>query len=104
MQIEFESTGGIQLPPIPSKSCDAAYEGRVDTLFFDSAATLSGSFYPDTRTLKELHHAPTGDPGDPSHDLIETAVVQTLRHGGHVHSVSTGEMPAESKMAAALRY
>jgi hypothetical protein len=54
----------------PEQVLDAAYEGRVDTLFFDSAATLSGSFYPDTRTLKELHHAPTGDPGDPSHDLI----------------------------------
>lgn len=88
----------------PEQVLGAAYEGRIDTLFFDSAATLSGSFYPDTRTLKELHHAPTGEPGDPSHDLIETAVVQTLRHGGHVHSVSKEHMPAESEMAAALRY
>jgi hypothetical protein len=88
----------------PEQVLCAAYEGRIDTLFFDSAATLSGSFYPDTRTLKELHHAPTGDPGDPSHDLIEVAVVHTLRHGGHVHRVPTKDMPAESDMAAALRY
>jgi hypothetical protein len=88
----------------PEQVLCAAYEGRIDTLFFDSAATLSGSFYPDTRTLKELHHAPTGEPADPSHDLIEMAVVQTLQHGGHVHSVSKEDMPAESDMAAALRY
>lgn len=82
----------------------AAYDGRVDALFFDKTAEISGSFVPDTRTLKELHHAPTGQPGDPAHDLIEVAVVQTLRHGGRVHAVETDQMPTSSKMAAVLRY
>jgi hypothetical protein len=82
----------------------AAHDGRVDALFFDKSAMISGSFFPDTRTMKELHHAPTGEPGDPAGDLMEVAVVQTLRHGGRVHSVSTHDMPVSAKMAAVLRY
>jgi hypothetical protein len=82
----------------------AAHDGRIDSLFFDKSAMISGSFYPDTRTMKELHHAPTGEPGDPAGDLMEVAVVQTLRHGGRVHSVSTHDMPVSAKMAAVLRY
>jgi hypothetical protein len=82
----------------------AAFDGRVDTIFADENAVLQGSFFPETRTLHELHHAPTGAPGDPSHDLIEIAIVEVLRHGGRVHSVSTAEMPVDATMAAAMRY
>ncbi len=82
----------------------AAYEGRIDTLVFDQSAKLCGSFYPDRRTLKELHHEPTGEPDDPSHDLIESAVIQVFRHRGNVHVATTGQMPVQSKMAAILRY
>ena len=78
--------------------------GRIDTLFFDKSATLYGSFFPDSRTLKKLHHPATGQPDDPSHDLIEMAAVQTLRHSGDVYSVSKAEMPVDANMAAALRY
>lgn len=88
----------------PEQVLSAACQGRIDTLFFDADARISGSFDPDTRILKEHHHDPSGAPGDPSHDLIETAVVQTLRHGGHVHGVPKADMPVDSKMAAALRY
>jgi hypothetical protein len=88
----------------PEQVLCAAFEGRIDALFFDNDATLDGSFYPDTRTLKELHRAPTGQPGDPSCDLIELAAIQTLRHGGRVHAVTTAEMPIDGRIAASLRY
>jgi hypothetical protein len=82
----------------------AAFEGRIDALFFDTDATLEGSFYPDTRTLQELHRVPSGQPGDPGCDLIELAAIQTLRHGGRVHAVNAAEMPIDGRIAASLRY
>jgi hypothetical protein len=88
----------------PEEVLCAAHDGRIDALFFDKSAMISGSFFPDTLTMKELHHAPTGEPGDPAHDLIEVAIVQTLRRGGRVHSVPTDNMPVNAKLAAVLRY
>ncbi len=88
----------------PEKVLTAACRGQVKTLFIDQNATLSGSFHPETAVLKELHDEPTGEPGDPSHDLIELAAVQTLMHGGRVYSVSASEMPVDARMVAALRY
>jgi hypothetical protein len=82
----------------------AAYDGRIGTLFITDGATLDGSFYPDTRVLKDLHRPPTGQPGDASHDLIETAVLQTFKHGGDVQAISAEEMPVNAKMAAIVRY
>ncbi len=82
----------------------AASEGRIDTLFIDQDAKLFGMFDADRRILKEMPRAPTGDPADASHDLIELAAVQTLKTGGTVHAVSRSEMPVDKKMAAALRY
>ncbi len=88
----------------PEQILCAAHDGRIEAMFFDDDATLHGSFDPAARTMRELHHAPSGEPGDPSHDLIETAVFQTLRHRGRVHAATTSEMPVDAKMAAALRY
>ncbi|TWU23380.1 hypothetical protein Pla52o_29160 [Novipirellula galeiformis] len=82
----------------------AAFEGRIDTLFIDRDASLHGMFMVDRGILKEVHHAPTGDPADESHDLIELAAVQTLKTGGTVHAVPTDAMPVATTMAAALRF
>ncbi len=88
----------------PEQILIAASEGRIDTLFVDREATLQGIFMADRGILKELQHAPTGDPGDASHDLIELAAVQTLKTGGLVHVVSADKMPVAKRMAAALRF
>jgi hypothetical protein len=88
----------------PEQVLCAAFDGRVDTLLFDRSAGLYGSFDPDTKTMKEFRHQPTGDPADPSHDLIEMAVAQTLLHRGRAYPVKTDEMPVDAKMAVALRY
>ncbi len=88
----------------PEQVLCAAHEGRIDVLFIDAAATLYGSFDVAARTLRELKTLPTGTPGDSSHDLIEMALAETLRHGGHVYAVDSDQMPVDGKMAAALRY
>lgn len=82
----------------------AAHEGRIDTLVYDRTATLDGSFDPETGALKQLHHSPTGRPGDPCHDLIEMAAIETLRHDGRIHGVAKEEMPREAIFNAALRF
>ena len=88
----------------PEQILSAAHEGRIDTLFFDRNAELFGSFYPDSKTMKETRQQPSGDPADPNCDLVDIAVVQTLLHRGIVHSVTENEMPLDAKMAASLRY
>lgn len=82
----------------------AATEGRIDTLFIDQDAELFGMFYADRGILKEVNYAPTGDPANVSHDLVELAAVQTLKTGGNVHAVSRNEMPVDTRMAASLRF
>jgi hypothetical protein len=88
----------------PEQILAAAFDGRIEVLFIAKDASLNGSFYPDTRTLKEIRRAPTGDPSDSCHDLIEVALAETLKHRGRVHAVSETEMPVNAAMAAALRY
>ena len=88
----------------PERILCAAHQGSVDTLFFDRSAEIYGSFYADTKTMKETRQPPTGDPADANHDLIELAVAETLRHRGTVYPVATGDMPVTAKLAALLRY
>ena len=88
----------------PEQILAAAFDGRIEILFIAKEASLNGSFYPDTKILKEIRREPTGDPSDACHDLIEVAIAETLKHGGRVHAVSESEMPVNAAMAAALRY
>jgi hypothetical protein len=88
----------------PEQVLIAASEGRIETLFIDRDATLHGIFMADQGTLKEVHHAPSGDPGDSSHDLIELAAVQTIKTGGTVYAVPANDMPIAKRMVAGLRY
>ena len=88
----------------PEQVLCAAYEGRIEILFFATEAELSGSFQPDTRTLMTMRAQPSGQLWDPCRDLIDAAVLQTLRHGGRVYAVGQNEMPVDKSMAAVLRY
>ncbi|MEM9589532.1 MAG: hypothetical protein AAGA03_19775, partial [Planctomycetota bacterium] len=85
------------------KVLTAACQGRVDELFFDIDARLYGSFCSNLWKLKQMVQPPSGDPADPSQDLIELAVVQTLRHDGRVYAVSEDQMPTTEQMVASLR-
>lgn len=71
----------------------AAAAGRVATLFVQAGATLAGHF--DTQSLS----AQAADDGP--EDLIDRAIVETLRNGGTVFPLDTR---SDARVAAAYRY
>lgn len=75
----------------------AAREGRIRTLFADSRATMYGKVCTD-----DGHVQVTNDPND--EDLVDLAVVETLRTGGAVYSYEYAALPTNSPVAAVLRY
>ena len=60
----------------------AAYRGRIDALLLGEGEGFAG----------------TGE------DLLDAAMVRTLRHGGGVHVLPQEEMPDAAPAAAILRY
>ncbi|QDV13632.1 hypothetical protein CA51_35230 [Rosistilla oblonga] len=82
----------------------AAQVGRIDTLFFDRDATLYGSFHRERNVLQESGQPPQGRPREECRDLIESAMVQTIIHGGRIHAAPASDMPVRAKMAATLKY
>ncbi|QDS89750.1 hypothetical protein EC9_39500 [Rosistilla ulvae] len=82
----------------------AAQVGRIDTLFFDRDATLYGSFHRERNVLQESGQPPQGRPSEECRDLIESAMVQTIIHGGRIHAAPASDMPVRAKMAATLKY
>ncbi len=76
-----------------------AFEGRVDTLLVDIAATEWGSFDPLSGSV-EVHRQQA--PGDD--DLIDLAAVETFLNGGAVYPLAPGRMPGRSEISAIFRY
>jgi hypothetical protein len=81
------------------KVVPAAHHGRIDTLFVTLGHQQWGTFDPATN---EVHMHQDHKAGD--NDLLDTAAVQTLLNGGTVYAVQREQMPAETSLAAVLRY
>jgi len=81
------------------KVIPAAHHGRVDTLFVTLDHQQWGTFDPATNEVDVHQDAEAGD-----NDLLDTAAVQTLLNGGTVYAVQREQMPAETYLAAVLRY
>ena len=78
----------------------AAADGRVDTLFCDTAVQRWGRFDPATRSL-EVHGK--REPGD--EELVDRAVHETVFHGGLAYPVSEGSgVVPLGPVAAVFRY
>jgi hypothetical protein len=77
----------------------AAYYGRIAHLFVRKDERLWGTFDEKTNVLR-LHVRQ--EPGD--YDLLDKAILQTLMNGGEVHLLEQDRMPAQSKLAAIMRY
>jgi hypothetical protein len=77
----------------------AAAEGRVDTLFFQPGVPLWGAY---EAASGRLTSDAARQPGDD--DLVDLAIVETLRHGGEVMAVGASAMPDGGPLAAILRY
>jgi hypothetical protein len=83
----------------PQTAIQAAFNGRVDTLFVDLSEHLWGTCSPYGQ-VTSTHADP--QPGD--EDLLDSAAAQTLLHGGKVHAVEPAYMPGRQPLAALLRY
>ena len=77
----------------------AAVQGRVDALFVALNDHSWGHYDPETNEI--AFHEPDQRNGE---DLLDFAVVQTLRNGGSVYAVDAGDLPGETAIAAVLRY
>jgi hypothetical protein len=83
---------------IPSDVIPASFYGRVSHLFVQEGAMLKGSF---DEMANEVKFSENGEPAD---DLLEKAVLKTISTGGDVYMLPKENMPAESAMAAIMRY
>ncbi len=77
----------------------AAFEGRVSHLFLQETAEYQGNF--DEVRQRVKRHA---DGIAPAQDLLNEAVVQTLRHGGDACVLPGKEMPNGAPVCAIFRY
>jgi hypothetical protein len=77
----------------------AAYHGRIASLFLALDEEQWGTFDPRTSTI-HLHE--TADPGD--EDVLDLAATQTILHGGTVYALERKDMPDHALLAALYRY
>lgn len=77
----------------------AAFHGRIDTLFVAVGEQQWGDVNPESGTIT-IHDEP--EIGDV--DLLDVAAVQTLLAGGTVYAVEPGDVTGEAMAAAIFRY
>ncbi|HEX6179757.1 MAG TPA: hypothetical protein VFZ47_00850, partial [Chitinophagaceae bacterium] len=77
----------------------AVHYSQVSHLFVQKGAQLWGSFDEMKNELK-LHD----NKQDNSDDMVNTAIVKAIQTGAEVYVVEKEQMPADSIMAAVLRY
>lgn len=77
----------------------AASYGRVAQLFVQKGAHVWGRFDESTAEI-QLHETQQAD----SEDLMDNAVLMTVLNGGEVFLLEQGQLPAESTIAAIMRY
>lgn len=77
----------------------AAFTGRIETLFVSLGQQQWGMFDPTSGAL-QLHDPAAANDSE----LINLAVIQTLKHGGAVYGVMPEQMPSADPLAAIFRY
>ena len=75
------------------------FYGQVGTLFVAKNEKLWGTF-DEAKNELNIHETRT----DNSEDLLDKAIIKTLVNGGEVYMLDKDQMPAESEVAALLRY
>jgi hypothetical protein len=84
---------------IPADVIPAVHYGRISHLFVCKDCHIWGSFDEMSNEL-QLH----GTANEQSEDLLDNAVVKTLATGGEVFLLDKERMPADSAVAALMRY
>jgi hypothetical protein len=77
----------------------AAYEGRVSELFVAEDVDRWGTFAPDSGVMSLGN-----GPGAAREDVLNLAVIGALQRGSAIHVLDQSLVPAESEVAAILRY
>jgi hypothetical protein len=84
---------------IPEEVVPAAYYAQVSDLFIEKDQRIWGSFDEQDNKIEIHERKQSGDDC-----LINNAIIKTLLNGGEVHLLDKQKMPAESKIAAFLRF
>jgi hypothetical protein len=84
---------------VPTVIIPAAYYSRVAYLFVQKDTEIWGRFDVQKNSLK-IHEQQM----DNDENLVDKAIVRTILNGGEVHMVDKNDMPADSQMAAIMRY
>jgi hypothetical protein len=86
----------------PRAACEAAHEGRVDTIWAAEDIHIWGTYDPVDQQFTPQTERQPGDV-----DLANLAVTQTLRHGGSAYSVPRQQLPGDADggpVAAVFRW
>jgi hypothetical protein len=95
----YNGSAGALTTSIPDDVIPATYYGQVDCLFVEKNAQLWGTF--DEKENRVIIH----EAQQPQDDcLLNNAITQTILHNGDVFILEKDKMPAESSIAASLRY
>lgn len=95
----FDNSAGELTSSIPEDVIPASYYSKVSDLFVQKDEHIWGTFDEATNKL-DIHEQQLN--GDTC--LINKAAIKTILNGGAVHLVEKEKMPAESKIAAFMRY
>ncbi len=82
-----------------SRVLQAAGNGQVEMLLVPRDAHLWGRYDAESGAA-EIHE----NRRDDDEDLLDLAAAETCRHGGSVYAVDAEKLPADSKLAATLRF
>ena len=94
-----ELAGSENVSSNVEKILEGAHHGRVDVLFVDGGARMTGCFNPEENRVL------TGEScSGEEEDLLNLAAVQTLVHGGTVYGVSSGSLPGSEPLGAMFRF
>lgn len=97
---EFGNKSGTGLASsVPEDIIPAAYYSRVSILFIQKDEHIWGTFDEHTNELT-LHDTMQDD----DECLLDKAAIKTIKNGGEVFILEKTQMPADSKMAAIMRF
>lgn len=95
----YNGSAGALTSSIPDDVIPASYYGQVDCLFVEKGARLWGTF--DEKENRVIIHEAEQENDE---CLLNNAIAQTILHNGDVFILEKDQMPAESSVAASLRY
>jgi hypothetical protein len=99
LELYMNNSANGKTSSIAADVIPAAYYAQVSHLFVTKGEHIWGTFDEMANQLT-FHDTPDED----GEDLIDNAVVKTLANGGEVYLLDREQMPAETQMAAVMRY